>query len=71
MNINSTKKTTKEEARRLTAEWRLAGLEGRRVRFDDGMSATAYRTVEDAQEAVRVAIADGRQANIIDPKDVR
>ena len=60
----------KKEARERAAEWRRAGLEGRRVRFDNGMSATAYRTVEDAQEAVRVAREDGRQANIVNPEDV-
>jgi hypothetical protein len=55
----------KREARKRRIEWADAIAEGRVVRVDNGDRFRSFTTVAEAQEAERVALADGRQANIV------
>ncbi len=58
---------TKAEVRENRAAWNRAIAESRAVRFDGGQSARSFATPAAAQEALAQALADGRDANLIDP----
>lgn len=63
-------KTKKTLARERKAVWNLALAEGRIVQTNDGMTMTAYRTVEAAQAALAQNLNLGLDAKIVAPKEV-
>lgn len=55
---------TKTEARIAKSNWAKARAEGRVVRFNDGASFKAFKTVADAETFVRAADEDFKAAII-------
>lgn len=65
--MNSTmKKTTKAEAKAQKAEWAKALVEGRVVRFNDGLTLKAYPTIEARDLALAAFAAAGMDAEIVE-----
>lgn len=56
---------TKKQARERKAEWQRALAEGRVVKFDNGLTFTAYMTQAQALAAQDAARQAGRAASVV------